>query len=295
MIASMTGYGRAEGVVKGKRIAVEMKSLNHRFLEMVFRLPAPVSSWEFEIRKKLSGAFSRGRIEITVWIDALDELGEGENLPSVNIPLARRYADLLRLLKTELNLGGEIDISLIASLRDVFSSRDSTCPDVFPWDDLEEIFQKAICALKEMRFREGESLKQDLLDRINQVSTYLDYIEERSPTVVREYRERLTERMREILGAVDIDENRIYQEVALFAERCDVTEEIVRLRSHIDQFRQLLAIGGVVGRKIDFLLQEMNREINTLGSKISDVTITRHVIEVKNEIAKIREQAQNIE
>ncbi|MCX7816556.1 MAG: YicC family protein [Syntrophales bacterium] len=295
MIASMTGYGRAEGVVRGKRIIVELKSLNHRFLEIVLRLPPSLSYWEYEIRKKLAGAFSRGRIEVTVWMDNLSDGGDLETLPSVNIQLARRYLELLKLLKTELSLGGEVDVSLIALFKDIFVTPGHMCSSMFEWNDLEGIFQSAICALKEMRIREGESLKEDLIGRVNQVSEYLDFIEERSPWVVREYRERLIDRIRELLDAKDVDENRIYQEVAFFAERCDVTEEIVRLRSHIDQFHKLLADGGVIGRKIDFLLQEMNREINTVGSKSNDITITKYVIDVKNEIAKIREQAQNIE
>ncbi|HOK05988.1 MAG TPA: YicC family protein [Syntrophales bacterium] len=295
MIASMTGFGRSEEVKNGRKITVEMKSLNHRFLEVSFRLPPALSYLEPEMKKKVSEAFARGRIEVYIRVDSVEGGASGSAL-ALDLSLAKRYRDLLEELKGELGVPGDITLSMIVSFRDIFALRDTEDGSVL-WRDVEGVLEGAIGALKEMRLKEGEAIRRDLIPRVTFIEGLLDDVLARAPQVAKDYRRNLLERVRELSEGMELDEGRLCQEVALMAEKSDITEEVVRLRSHISQFLDLLtnADGEAVGRKIDFLLQEMNREINTMGSKSPDAVIARRVIDMKGELARIREQVQNVE
>ncbi|MCX7634171.1 MAG: YicC family protein [Syntrophales bacterium] len=292
MIASMTGYGRSEDTKNGRKITVEMKSLNHRFLEVAVRLPAALSFLEPEVKKKVAESLSRGRVEVAVRIEGTEE---GEGGLELNITAARRYYDLLLRLKDELGLSGEVDLAMMSSLRDVLVWRDAPTQPASLWRDVEVVLDDAVGALSAMRLREGGILKEDLAKRMESIEVILEEIAKRTPEVVLEYRQRLIERIRELAAGIEIDEGRLCQEVAIMAEKSDITEEIVRLRSHIAQFSALLNEGGAVGRGLDFLLQEINREVNTIGSKSNDAVLAKHVVALKGELAKVREQVQNIE
>jgi uncharacterized protein (TIGR00255 family) len=294
MIKSMTGYGRTESVVNMRKYIIEIKSLNHRYLEISLRLPASLSSLELEIKKRISGRFTRGRIEASVKMDS--EYGSvGEGRYELNLPLVRNYYDLLVQMRDEFNLKDEITLSMIAAFRDAYVLKESG-PDVSViWGDLEEVIERAMDALTEMRKKEGENICRDLMVRIDLITKSLDSIALRAPQVVLDYQKRFGERVKELSGGVALDEIRLVQEIAIMADRCDITEEIVRFKSHILQFGDLLESDDAAGRNIDFLIQEMNREINTIGSKSADAEISRKVIEIKAELARIREQVQNIE
>ncbi len=293
MIRSMTGYGRVESEFGGKKFAVEIKSLNHRYLEVSVRLPNALSAFDLEIRKKLGEHFSRGRLDVFVRVDA-GEASQQANV-ALNLPLARNYWELLQRLKEEFGLKEDVGLGVFAGMRDIFVS-------VEPAEDqeglkifLDQLFERAISALMEMKRKEGEALCRDLLDRVALVERHLETISARCPQVLAEFQRRLAERIRELAAGVVVDEARLSQEIAIMAEKSDITEEITRLKSHIVQFREMIGGDEPVGRKVDFLLQEMNREVNTIGSKSTDVEISRSVIEMKSELAKLREQVQNLE
>jgi uncharacterized protein (TIGR00255 family) len=290
----MTGYGRTESVVNMRKYTMEIKSLNHRYLEIALRLPAFLAPLELDIKKRISGRFTRGRIEANIRMDS--EYGSvGEGRYELNLPLIRNYYELLVQLREDLKLEGDITLSMIAAFRDAYVLKESG-PDVFViWGELEGVIERAMDALMEMRKKEGENICRDLMLRIDLITKSLDLIALRAPQVVLEYQKRLGERVKELSGGVALDDLRLIQEVAIMADRSDITEEIVRFKSHILQFGDLLESDDAAGRNIDFLIQEMNREINTIGSKSSDAEISKKVIEIKAELARIREQVQNIE
>ncbi|MFZ4439771.1 MAG: YicC/YloC family endoribonuclease [Syntrophales bacterium] len=294
MIKSMTGYGKAEAVLLDRKFMVEMKSVNHRFLEIALRVPGMLLPLEGEIKRRIGEQFSRGRIEATVRVES-DASGEAPARFTLNLPLVRNYHALLGQLKDELHLGGEITLEMMAGFRDAFVPAETSQDPVALWEGLSNILAEAIRTLTEMREKEGETLKRDLVARLELIAGFLEGIAGKSPQVVLDYQKRLTDRVRELTGGMVVDEARLLQEVAIMAEKSDITEEIVRFRSHIDQFNDLLAVADAAGRKIDFLIQEMGREINTIGSKSGDAEISRSVIEIKSELAKLREQVQNIE
>jgi uncharacterized protein (TIGR00255 family) len=290
----MTGYGKAEAVLLDRKFMVEMKSVNHRFLEIALRVPGMLLPMEGEIKRRIGEQFSRGRIEATVRVES-DASGEAPARFTLNLPLVRNYHALLGQLKDELHLGGEITLEMMAGFRDAFVPAETSQDPVALWEGLSNILAEAIRTLTEMREKEGETLKRDLVARLELIAGFLEGIAGKSPQVVLDYQKRLTDRVRELTGGMVVDEARLLQEVAIMAEKSDITEEIVRFRSHIDQFNDLLAVADAAGRKIDFLIQEMGREINTIGSKSGDAEISRSVIEIKSELAKLREQVQNIE
>jgi uncharacterized protein (TIGR00255 family) len=290
----MTGYGRAEAVLEGRKFVVEMKSVNHRYLEISLRLPAMLSSLDTEIKKKIGEQFSRGRIEATVRVDN-DGIAESSGRLTLNLPLARNYHALLCQLKEEFQMEEEISLAMLTGFRDVFVPTESFQDPAVFWEGLSNLLGEAMRTLTEMRMREGESLQKDLVTRLSLVACVLEAIAGKVPHVVCEYQKRLGDRIKELTGGMVIDESRLLQEVAIMAEKSDITEEIVRFRSHIGQFTDLMTIGDGAGRKIDFLIQEMGREVNTIGSKSGDAGISRNVIEIKSELAKLREQVQNIE
>ncbi len=292
MIKSMTGYGRVETVQEGRNIIVEAKSVNHRFLEIFLRTPSALFPLEAEFKKKISERFKRGRIEVSIRLE-----GEGADVSKVNLNLeiAHDYFDVLNRLKAEFDLQSPISLRTLAGFRDIFSppAEVQLSPDFL--NQVDKTFLDALATLINMRQEEGMAMFQDMDMRLKAITVILETIKSRAPQVVIEYQKRLAERIKELNAGYALDDARLTQEVAIMAERSDITEEIVRMHSHIGQFEELLLSEGTEGRKIDFLLQEMNREINTIGSKSSDVGITRQVIEVKSELGKLREQAQNIE
>jgi len=292
MIKSMTGYGRAETVQEGRNIIVEAKSVNHRFLEILLRTPSALFPLEMEFKKKISERFKRGRIEVSIRLEG----GNADVSPvNLNMEIARNYFDVLTRLKAEFDLQSPITLKTLAGFRDIFSPPAETqlSPDFL--NQVEKTFLESLTKLGNMRQDEGLALFQDMDMRLKAINEILEAIKLRAPQVVVEYQQRLSERIKELTAGYELEESRLVQEVAIMAERSDITEEIVRMHSHISQFEEFLLSEGTEGRKIDFLLQEMNREINTIGSKVSDVEITRRVIEVKSELGKLREQAQNIE
>jgi len=292
MIKSMTGYGRAEAVHQNKNIVVEAKSVNHRFLEIFLRTPSALFPLELEYKKKIAEKFKRGRFEVFIKWD-----GEGSDVSKVNLNLeiARDYYNALSRLNEEFNLQSPITAQTLAGFRDIFSPPAATELDADFLKQVENTFLEALNILADMRQEEGLALFEDMRIRLDKIAVIMEKIRQRAPQVVLEYQKRLSERVKELTEGYTLDDARLAQEVAVMADRTDITEEAVRMKSHIAQFESLLQSEGTEGRKIDFLLQEMNREINTIGSKVGDVAITGDVIDVKSELGKLREQAQNIE
>jgi uncharacterized protein (TIGR00255 family) len=292
MIKSMTGYGRAETICQEKNIVVEAKSVNHRFLEVLLRTPSALFPLEMEYKKKITEKFKRGRVEVFIRLE-----GEGADVSKVNLnmDIARDYFETLKRLKEEFNLESPVTLKNLIGFRDIFTPPSETKLSPEFLNHVEKTFLEALAVLAGMRQEEGLSMFQDMKMRLKAIAEVLENIQSRAPQTVSEYQKRLSDRIKELTEGYTIDEARLAQEVAIMAERTDITEEIVRMHSHIGQFEALLQSNDSEGRKIDFLLQEMNREVNTIGSKSSDVEITRHVIEMKSELGKLREQAQNIE
>ena len=292
MIKSMTGYGRVEAFCDGRNIVVEAKSVNHRFLEIALRMPAALYPLEMEYKKKIGERFKRGRIDVSIRLE-----GDGAEPSKVNLNLevARDYFDVLTRLKNEFNLQEPIGLKTFISFRDIFTPPVETQLNGDFLNSVEKTLQEALSMLVNMRQDEGIALFSDMQMRLQTIGETMGTIRSRAPQVVMEYQKRLSDRIKELSVGFELDPARLAQEVAIMADRCDITEEIVRMQSHIGQFEALLQSDEAEGRKIDFLLQEMNREINTIGSKSNDVEIARQVIEAKSELGKLREQAQNIE
>jgi uncharacterized protein (TIGR00255 family) len=290
----MTGYGRIECIQNGRKYTVEMKSLNHRYLEISLRVPAILSPLELDIKKRISSKFTRGRIEAIIRIDS-EYSSVIESRYELNLPLIRNYYQLLIQLREELKLEEEITLSMMTGFRDAFVQKEPGLDLSAIWEELGTALDTAMTALIDMREKEGRNVCDDLVLRLGLIVKSLDLIALQAPKVVSEYQVRLGERVKELVGGLALDEMRLQQEVAIMAEKSDISEEIVRLNSHIVQFRDLLQRGDAVGRSMDFLIQEMIREVNTIGSKSSDAEISRKVIDIKSDLSRIREQVQNIE
>jgi uncharacterized protein (TIGR00255 family) len=291
MVKSMTGFGRSEENFDNRCYVVEIKSVNHRFGEVYVKLPKEYSLLEENVRKLVLKKVSRGRIDVYITIE---NFGENDKIVEVNTPLMTSYLKAIQEIAQNLKLDLNIDLIQFAKLPDMLVIKDIADAELV-WSELETVVQKAIEQLIAMRDTEGKKLANDIKIRGERIGETLKKIEERSPEVVEEYRNRLQEKIRQILPDIQIDENRLITEVAIFAERSSINEEIVRLESHLEQLMQILTQEGPIGRKLDFLLQEMNREINTIGSKANDLAISKMVVEIKSELEKIREQIQNIE
>jgi uncharacterized protein (TIGR00255 family) len=292
MIKSMTGYGKGEAITDHGTFTVEIRSVNHRYGEVSVRMPRGFMALENEVKRAVSALLKRGKIDVFVqW----EETMAGESLPQVDTVLARAYFSTFNHLAGELGLPGQVPLSLVIAQKGVLRESSSTCAEEDYRDQLMSALQAAVAALDAMRTREGEALAADLSARRTQVSEWTAMIREQTPAVVIEYRQKLKSRLEQLLEGTELDETRLAQEVALMADRCDVTEELVRLASHFTQFDEALRLPEPVGRKLDFLMQEMNREVNTIGSKSSDAGITTLVIRIKAEMEKMREQVQNIE
>jgi len=290
----MTGYGRGEAVLAGKKLVVELKSLNHKSLESSIRLPAFLSPLEVNIKKRVGERISRGRVEVNVRIDS-DPATIGGDRVEANIPLIRSYYDLLTGLKDTFHLTEEITLKTLIAVKGAIYTAETELDLAEIWSIMEGALNDSLDSLARMKEAEGRLLYDDFTARLGAVTGCVATIRARLPEVVKNYQERLSSRIRELTGGMECDESRLIQEVAIMAEKSDITEEIVRLESHMDQFRIMLGSDEPIGRKMDFLLQEMHREINTIGSKSSDLALSGTVIEMKTELAKLREQVQNIE
>ena len=291
-LRSMTGYGRAQEVIGNKDITVEIKGINHRFFEFNARVPRTYGYIEERIKSVLQSSISRGKVEVSVAIYNVDT---PDSEVAVNVELAKNYLETLRVSATELNIADDLKLSHLLQLNDVFTIRKKADDEEAVLSAVEEVTGKAVNSFVAMRRTEGSKLKEDLLSRIVSIENAVGVIEEKASQMADDYRERLFQKLTEILHDKNIDEQRVLTEAAIFAEKVAVDEETVRLRSHISQFRQLLEIPEPVGRKLDFLIQEFNRETNTIGSKVQNVEITKIVVDIKSDIEKIREQIQNIE
>ncbi len=291
MIKSMTGYGKGEASYGGGCITVEIRSVNHRYGEVYVKLPRNLVAFENDVRKAVSERLKRGKIEVFVQHEA----GAESSPLTVNIPLAKAYYEALSTLKETLGLADEVTLPLIAAQKDVLAAEAGNLMDETLGVSLMSAVKNAVENLEIMRIREGEVLLTDFRKRMETIKALAVRVGERSPVVVSEYAARLQERLAQLCADSAVSEDRLAQEVAVMADRCDITEELVRLDSHLKQFDTALSMGEPVGRKMDFLLQEMSREVNTMGSKANDSVIARHVVELKTEIEKIREQVQNIE
>ena len=289
----MTGFGRGECQEDDYTYQAEVRSVNNRFIEINTRLPKAYLDLEQPLKKLIKSYCSRGSISLTISIGNSNEnTGEWEVKP--NLSLATQYAAALNQIRDTLKLEGEIDLKSLSGLRDIIKIEPLSV-DPAKHELIINIATEALTSLKKMREEEGENLQKDLAHRIDTIENYATEIESRHPEVTKEYQNRLKEKIKSLNEGLDPDETRLAQEVALFADRCDVTEEITRLKSHLNQFRNFFNAKEPIGRKLEFITQEINREVNTTGSKSNDIIISNKVIEIKSELEKIREQVQNIE
>ena len=288
----MTGYGRAQGEVGGREILVEIKSVNHRYFEIASRTPRGYGFLEEKIKTYLQSRLSRGKIDVYVALEA-EEDSEAE--VQVNHPLALGYLNALKELAERYELRNDVTVPILSRYPDILTVRKKPEDEEAVWAAVKQKLDEALEGFVAMREREGERLKADILSRCDTILSLVEAIETRSPETVNEYRARLEAKVRELLQSTNIDDQRILTETAIFADKIAVAEETVRLRSHISQLHTMLEAKEAIGRKLDFLVQEMNREANTIGSKATDAKIAYMVVDIKAEIEKIREQIPNIE
>ena len=292
MIKSMTGFGRSMKELDGYVITVEIKSVNHRYFEFSSRVPRQYGFLEEKLKSYINACVARGKVECFVGIEALNT--EAADVV-VNHTLAKAYLSALDELKTTYGLRDEPDAVTVSRFPDVLAVRKAEEDEEKLWGYVRTVCEEAVAKFIAMREREGEKLRDDVASRGQTILDCVSFIEERSPQTVKEYNDKLIERVHELIGDVSLDESRIIQEVAIYADKVAVAEETVRLRSHIEQLNEFIQSDEPVGRKMDFLVQEINRECNTIGSKANDVAIARKVVAMKAEVEKIREQIQNIE
>jgi len=291
MIRSMTGYGRGEAPLEDRKIIAEIRSVNHRFCDISVKLPKRFLLFEAEIKKLVNSFLSRGKIDVTVQFEGNGE--ETFNL-AVNLPLAKTLYELLDTLKKELALRDEISLSSLLSFKDIIAAARETPETSNDWEALKPCLEQALEALRGMQEIEGGEIAHDLRERLSSIKTVIEEIEQVFPRALAERQTALRERIQKLCEEIELDASRMTQEVAIIADKSDITEELIRAKSHLKQFDQWLESTEPVGRKLDFILQEINREINTIGSKASDARISLNVVLVKNELEKIREQVQNI-
>ena len=291
MVKSMTGYGRAREMRNGRDITVEVRSVNNRYLDCTVKMPRAYIFAEDRMKARVQQAISRGKVDVFVTIDAS---AADAAVVAVNEPLARGYYDALTRLKTMFDLSGDITPEVLAKFPDVLAVTKAEEDVEAMAADICTVLDDALAAYNAMRAVEGEKLAADVAGRITTIEAVVGKVEERSPQTVAAYRQRLEAKMQEVLQSTTIDESRILTEAAIFADKIAVDEETVRLRSHIAQLQAMLVSGEPVGRKLDFLIQEVNRECNTIGSKCNDLTIAQDVVNMKAEVEKIREQVQNM-
>lgn len=291
-IYSMTGYGSAKGELEGQSVTVELRSVNNRYLDCSVRLPRPLMFAEEKVKEAVSALVKRGKVDVYVTVQAGHEAG---TVVVTDQALARGYFDAVRNIAKELDLEIGLNAAAVARFPDVLSVERKELDKEAAGEALFRLTTAAVNEFNAMREREGQRLRDDMLSKLETIESLVSVVEERSPRTVNEYRQRLEARLRELLEDRNVDEQRLITETAIFADKTAVDEETVRLRSHIAQFRTMLEEGSPIGRKMDFLIQEFNRESNTIGSKCSDAQLARVVVELKSEIEKIREQLQNVE
>ncbi|MBR1930140.1 MAG: YicC family protein [Lachnospiraceae bacterium] len=292
MIKSMTGFGRCEVAENNRKFTVEMKSVNHRYLDVNIKMPKKLNFFESSIRSELKNYISRGKVDVFI---TYEDFSENTSSVRYNKELAAEYLHFLRQMAEDFGLDNDVRVSTLSKYPDVFTMEEQTIDE----DELWQALKKAIAGAAEMfvqtRIAEGEHLRADLIDKLDGMLQLVDFVAERSPQIVAEYKQKLEEKVRELLEDATVDEGRLLTEVTIFADKVCVDEEIVRLRSHIETTKKTLSEGGSIGRKLDFIAQEMNREANTILSKANDLEISNCAIELKTEIEKVREQIQNIE
>ena len=292
MVLSMTGYGRARLTLHGRDITVEIKSVNSRYFEYSSRMPRGYSFLEDKLKKLVNGKIARGKAELNLTIVNVEA---PDTVITPNIELARQYKAAMDEMARQLDMRNDVSLSGLCRFPDMFSAVHAEADEAELWQDVQAVAAAALENFAAMRAAEGEKLREDVLARLCTLEKDVGFIEQTSAARVQKYTDKLYARLKELLDGRDIDEARILTEAAIFADKTAVDEETVRLRSHIRQYRDILALSEPVGRKLDFLTQELNRETNTIGSKCNELDITRVVVEMKGEIEKIREQIQNLE
>ncbi|MCI9123659.1 MAG: YicC family protein [Eubacterium sp.] len=292
MIKSMTGFGRCEAVRDHMKVAVEMKAVNHRYLDINVKMPKKLSNFESAIRTILKGYIQRGKVDVFV---TFEDFSETNSSLQYHEALANEYLKYLRRMAETFGLRDDISVSTLAKFPDVFTMEEEDTDETELKAALEEAVRGAAVQFVDSRMKEGENLKADLLGKLDEMLLDVQFIEEHAPQIIAQYREKLKTKVKELLEDKQMDESRIAAEVTIYADKICVDEETVRLRSHIEAVRKELAAGGSVGRKLDFIAQEMNREANTILSKANDLAVSDTGIELKTAIEKVREQIQNIE
>jgi uncharacterized protein (TIGR00255 family) len=292
MWKSMTGFGRSEGETGLGRVSVELRSINHRFCDVTLKLPKRLGPFENRLKEMIRASISRGKIDVTL---RLDSSGEGRVQFAVDSILAGQYYGALRTLKENLQLPGEITLDMLVGARDIITAKEEL-DDVEPyWNEIVPLLQQSIRQIDEMKRSEGESLARDIERRFSEISHQLQQVKQQFPKNFEGYRARFRERLQALLQGTEVDSSRFEQEVALLADRMDITEEIVRAESHLAQINHVMNKEETVGRKMEFLIQEIHREVNTISNKANDAGISQRVVAIKSELEKIREQVQNIE
>ena len=292
MIKSMTGFGRCEVLKDSRKFTVELKSVNHRYLDVNIRMPKKLNFFETSIRTLLKSYADRGKVDIFI---TYEDLSQSQVSVKYNAALAAEYLKYLNQMAEEFSLDNDVRVSTLSRYPEVFTMEECSEDEDELWNGLKEALEGAFSQFVEMRTKEGERLKEDILLKLDLLSEQIRFIEERSPQIIAEYRTKLEEKMRELLEDTQIDDNRIAAEVILFADKICTDEDVVRLKSHIQHMKETLEESNGIGRKLDFIAQEMNREANTILSKANDLDISNRAISLKTEIEKIREQIQNIE
>lgn len=292
MIKSMTGFGRCEVAEAERKITVEMKSVNHRYLDVSMKMPKKLNFFEASIRGLLKEYIQRGKVDLFI---TYEDYSENNVTIKYNRDIAAEYMNYLNQMAEEFSLDNDIRVSGLSRFPEVFTMEEKNIDEEGIWKTLEKAIRGAAEAFVQARITEGENLKKDLISKLDGMLEHVSFIEERSPGIVAAYRANLEEKVRDLLADTQIDDNRLLMEVTIFADKVCIDEELVRLRSHIETTRETLLAGGSIGRKLDFIAQEMNREANTILSKTSDLETSNRAIELKTEIEKVREQIQNIE
>ena len=292
MVRSMTGFGRCVETVDGLNITVEIKSVNHRYFEFSSRLSRAYQFAEEPLKSLLAKSITRGKVELSVFVE--DNTDKSTQI-EINHQYVKPYVEALKKLAKEYKIKDDLKLSAIAGNQELLVVKKTALDDETVINALKTVTEKALVSYNEMRETEGEKLKADVLSRVETILSAVEFIESRSPETVKAYRERIEEKMRDLLGNASVDEQRLLTETAIFADKVAVDEETVRLRSHISQLKTMLDGNAATGKKLDFLIQEMNREANTIGSKSQNLEIAHTVVDIKAEIEKIREQIQNIE
>lgn len=293
MVYSMTGFGRGEASDQTVEITVEIKSVNHRYNDIILKIPKKFNIFEEKMKSKIKSVVNRGRVEF--YLNYEEAVGDNYEVKP-NYAVLDQYVAAYRAVNDKYDLAGDLDIAQLTRIPDAFSVEYVEADEDMIWGVIEKAVDNALDSLVSMREVEGVKMKEDVLNRLNALKGILKELEKLSPEIVQSHKQKMVERIQELMEeSIELDEQRIAHEVAIFSDKTNIAEEIVRIYSHFEQIESILEGGGVVGRKLDFLIQELNREVNTIGSKSPDIDISNYVIEMKSEIEKIREQIQNIE